>query len=82
MLAMGLEKVPFLNDCLEWWNLTYLKFFYEREQPMPTALAWTAFHFPMSFHHFSAWSMWIIELFVPFMCFYPNIYANVLHRFY
>ena len=86
MLAMGLEKVPFLNDCPEWWNLTYLKFFYEREQPMPTALAWTAFHFPMSFHHFSAWSTWIIELFVPFMCFYPNIYckrfASILLMFF
>ncbi len=74
MLAMGLEKVPFINDCEEWWNLTYLKNFYEREQPMPTALAWNAYHFPMAFHKFSAWSTWVVELLVPFMCFMSNIY--------
>ena len=44
MIAMGLEKIPQINDCDEWEDMTYLKWFYEREQPMPTALAWHRLH--------------------------------------
>ena len=72
MLAMGLEKVPFVNNCEEWENWTYIKWFYEREQPMPTALAWYAFHLPMWFHEISCLATWIIEVVIPLFAFWPS----------
>ena len=72
MIAMGLEKIPQINDCDEWEDMTYLKWFYEREQPMPTAFAWHAYHLPMIIHKISAVATWFIEIIVPLICFAPN----------
>jgi lipase maturation factor 1 len=71
MLAMGLEKIPFINGCEAWMDMTYVKWFYEREQPMPTALAWFFFHLPMPVHYASVWITWVIELFVPLLVCFP-----------
>ncbi len=72
MIAMGLEKIPQINGCDAWENMTYLKWFYEREQPMPTAFAWHAYHLPMIIHKISAVATWFIEIIVPLICFAPN----------
>ena len=36
MFAMGLEKLPWLNGCAEWRDLTYTHRYLESEQPKPT----------------------------------------------
>ena len=69
MWAMGVEKIPFLNQEKEWYAMTYLKRFYETEQPLPTAASWVLTKLPMWFHKLSVVGTWFIELVVPVMIF-------------
>lgn len=66
-LAMGLEKLPFINKNEHWTNMTYLKRFYETEQPMPTFLAYYAYHLPMYIHKYCCIGTWIIVVAVNYM---------------
>ena len=81
MIAMGLEKIPQINGCDEWEDMTYLKWFYEREQPMPTALAWHAYHLPMVVHKISAVATWFIEVIVPLFALLLSHYIVVWLQF-
>ena len=67
-LGMGLEKLPWLNDNPYWTNYTYLKRFYETEQPMPTLLAYYAHHLPMWFHKVSCFGTFVFEIVSPLIC--------------
>ena len=54
-----------------WRHLTALTFHYET-QPLPTLLAWYAWHLPAWFHRVSCAVMFFIELAVPFALFAPR----------
>lgn len=54
-----------------WANLTAVTFHYE-SQPIPTWLSWYMHQLPEWFHVFSAGVMFVIELGVPFLIFFPR----------
>ena len=77
MWAMGIEKLPFINNEKEWQQLTFLKRFYETEQPLPTAASWLLTKLPMFFHKASAIFTWIIEIIVPLLIFLSSKYQRL-----
>ena len=54
-----------------WQNYTALDFYFETE-PLPTPLAWYAHHLPHSWLQFSTAATLFIELFIPFLIFFPR----------
>ena len=77
MCAMGIEKLPFINNEKEWHQLTFLKRFCKTEQPLPTAASWLLTKLPMFFHKASAIFTWIIEIIVPLLIFLSSKYQRV-----
>ena len=69
MWAMGIEKLPFINNEKEWEELTFLRRFYETEQPLPTAASWLLTKLPMEFHKASAIFTWFVEILIPLLIF-------------
>ena len=63
--------VKLASGDLTWHNLTALAYHYET-QPLPTPLAWYAFHFPMWFQQFSTFMVLAMELTLPFLIFGPR----------
>ena len=72
MYAMGIEKIPYVNNEPTWHDLTFLARFYETEQPLPTAASWVLTKFPMGFHKVCVVLTWTIELVAPLMIFGPT----------
>ncbi len=54
-----------------WRNLTALEYHYET-QPLPTPIAWYAQQLPAGFQKFSVVMMFVIEILVPFLIFFPR----------
>ncbi|HJW30496.1 MAG TPA: lipase maturation factor family protein, partial [Saprospiraceae bacterium] len=69
MFFSGYVKLT-VNDPL-WSNLTALTVHYET-QPLPTPLSWYLHQLPQSFHVASCAIMFVIELGVPFLIFFPR----------
>lgn len=69
MFSSGLVKL--LSGDEVWRNLMALTFHYET-QPLPTSLAWYVHHWPAWFHRASCVVMFVIELVVPFLIFFPR----------
>ncbi|HLI30874.1 MAG TPA: lipase maturation factor family protein [Terriglobia bacterium] len=73
-----LFRLVFLSGCVKllshdpaWRNLTALDYHYET-QPLPTPLAWYAFQLPRWFQKCSTASVFVAELFIPFLIFAPR----------
>ncbi len=69
MLESGLVKR--ISGDPTWHNLTALNFHYET-QPLPTWIGWYAHQLPESFQRASTACMFVIELFIPFLIFFPR----------
>src|SRR6267142_1729596 len=69
MLEAGLVKI--LSGDATWRSLTALNFHYET-QPLPTPLAWYAHQLPQIFKKMSVAGVFIVELAVPFLFFFPR----------
>lgn len=51
-----------------WRNLTAIKFHYQ-SQPIPNTMAWYVYKLPLSFHKFTTFMMFVVELVIPFFAF-------------
>jgi lipase maturation factor 1 len=78
LLRWLLFRLMFLSGCvkllshdLSWRNLTALEYHYET-QPLPTPLAWYAYHLPAWFQKVSVVGVFAIEVCVPFLIFTPR----------
>jgi lipase maturation factor 1 len=78
LLRWLLFRLVFLSGCVKllshdpsWRNLTALEYHYET-QPLPTPVAWYAYHLPAWFQKASVVGVFAIELFVPFLIFTPR----------
>lgn len=69
MLMSGVVKLA--SGDPTWHNLTALTYHYET-QPLPTPLAWYAFHLPFWFQRLSTGLVFVIELVAPFGIFGPR----------
>lgn len=69
MLESGLVKI--LSGDAAWRSLTALNFHYET-QPLPTPIAWYAHQLPATFQKISVAGVFIVELAVPFLFFFPR----------
>ncbi len=69
MFSSGLVK--FASGDTAWRNWTALLFHYET-QPLPTWIGWYVHQLPARFHQFSVGVMFFVELFVPFLIFFPR----------
>ncbi|NOQ13937.1 MAG: lipase maturation factor family protein [Methyloprofundus sp.] len=69
MFMGGVVKIA--SGDTSWANLTALNFHYET-QPLPTPLAYYAFHLPEWFHKLCVGGVFFIELVVPFFVFFPR----------
>jgi predicted DCC family thiol-disulfide oxidoreductase YuxK len=54
-----------------WWNLSALAYHFFT-QPLPTPLAWYAAHFPPSLLRFATAGLFVVELVLPFLIFWPR----------
>ena len=63
--------VKLLSGDASWRNLSALSFHYHT-QPLPTMLAWYADKLPGGLQHFSTATVLVIELFGPFLIFFPR----------
>jgi hypothetical protein len=63
--------VKLLSQDATWRNLTALHFHYET-QPLPTPLAWYMYQLPMWFQKASTVFVFVAELAVPFLFFFPR----------
>ncbi|MDF1862879.1 MAG: lipase maturation factor family protein [Verrucomicrobiales bacterium] len=54
----------------EWWPERTAMTYHYMTQPIPTWTAWHVHHWSESFHHFSIWPMYFIELVLPFTIFF------------
>lgn len=70
-IMFGAGMVKILSGDPTWRNLTALSYHYET-QPLPTPLAWFAFHMPMWCHQLSVVATIAIEVLVPFLIFFPG----------
>jgi lipase maturation factor 1 len=78
LLRWLLFRLMFLSGCVKllshdpvWRNLTALEYHYET-QPLPTPVAWYAYHLPAWFQKASVVGVFIIEILVPFLIFAPR----------
>jgi predicted DCC family thiol-disulfide oxidoreductase YuxK len=78
LLRWLLFRLMFLSGCVKllsgdptWRNLTALEYHYET-QPLPTPVAWYAYHWPAWFQKASVAGVFIIEILVPFLIFAPR----------
>jgi lipase maturation factor 1 len=69
MFESGLVKLLAADPT--WRNLTALKFHYET-QPLPTWAGWYAHQLPLTFQRFSTFSLFVVELGLPFFIFAPR----------
>lgn len=69
MFGAGIVKI--LSGDPTWRNLTALSYHYET-QPLPTPLAWFAFHMPLWCHQLSVVATIVIEVLLPFLIFFPG----------
>src|SRR5262249_37487575 len=83
MFSGGLVKL-FSGDPT-WQDLTAMSYHYET-QPIPTPLAWFAYHLPLLVHKVSVIQVFLTELVVPLTYFFPRrgrfiaaIYTAALH---
>jgi predicted DCC family thiol-disulfide oxidoreductase YuxK len=63
--------VKLLSGDPNWWNLSALSYHFFT-QPLPTPLAWYAAHLPLSLLRFATAGVFLIELLVPFLIFFPR----------
>lgn len=68
MFGAGLIKIRG-DEC--WRDLTCLQYHYET-QPMPNIFSWYFHRLPLWFHSLSVFGNHIVELFVPFLYFFPQ----------
>lgn len=73
MFGAGLIKIRG-DEC--WRDLTCLYYHYET-QPMPNPFSWYFHRLPLWFHSFSVFGNHIVELFVPFLYFFPQPLAAI-----
>ncbi|MGH9446237.1 MAG: lipase maturation factor family protein, partial [Terriglobia bacterium] len=78
LLRWLLFRLMFSSGCVKllshdptWRNLTALEYHYET-QPLPTPVAWYAFHLPAWFQKCSVVGVFIVEIFTPFLIFAPR----------
>lgn len=78
LLRWLLFRLMFLSGCVKllshdptWRNLTALEYHYET-QPLPTPVAWYAYHLPAWFQKASVVGVFIVEIAVPFLIFAPR----------
>lgn len=78
LLRWLLFKLMFRSGCVKltsgdpaWRDLTALNYHFET-QPLPTWLGWYAHHFPAWVHKSDTAAMFVIELGVPFLIFFPR----------
>ncbi len=78
LLRWLLFRLTFSSGCVKllshdptWRNLTALEYHYQT-QPLPTPVAWYAFHLPAWFQKCSVAGVFIIEILVPFLIFAPR----------
>jgi hypothetical protein len=69
MIFSGLVKL--LSGDPAWRNLTALHDHYET-QPLPTPLGWYMYQLPMAFQKVSTFMVFVVELAVPFLFFFPR----------
>jgi len=67
--ASGMVKLA--SGDATWKNLTALNFHYET-QPIPSWTSWYAHRLPEGFQKFSTFTMFLIELLIPFLIFAPR----------
>lgn len=68
-VMFGFGKQKFIGST--WADRDYLRGFYIN-QPMPTSIGWYAARLPMWFHQLSLAFMFVIEIFLPFLAFFPG----------
>lgn len=78
LLRWLLFRLVFLSGCVKllshdptWRNLTALEYHYET-QPLPTPVAWYTFQLPHWFQKCSTAGVFVMELFIPFLIFFPR----------
>jgi predicted DCC family thiol-disulfide oxidoreductase YuxK len=69
MFMSGVVKL--LSADPNWWNLSALQFHFFT-QPLPTPLAWYAAHFAPSLLKFANGGLFVVELALPFLIFFPR----------
>jgi predicted DCC family thiol-disulfide oxidoreductase YuxK len=69
MFMSGMVKL--LSADPNWWNLSALQFHFFT-QPLPTPLAWYAAHFAPSLLKFANGGLFVVELALPFLIFFPR----------
>lgn len=75
MFSSGFAKLR--SGDKTWRRLTALRYHYQT-QPLPTPLAWYAFHLPSWFHSFSAAAVLLIEVLGPALIFGPLVLRYVV----
>jgi Protein of unknown function (DUF1222). len=60
-----------------WSGLTALNYYYQT-QPLPSSLAWYAYHLPQWFHKLSVLGVFFIELIVPILMFIPGKFRSLI----
>jgi predicted DCC family thiol-disulfide oxidoreductase YuxK len=69
MFMSGVVKL--LSGDPSWWNLSALSYHFFT-QPLPTPLAWYAAHLPSSVLRFATAGLFLVELVLPFLIFFPR----------
>jgi predicted DCC family thiol-disulfide oxidoreductase YuxK len=69
MFMSGVVKL--LSGDPNWWNLSALSYHF-LTQPLPTPLAWYAAQLPPAALRFATGSMFVVELILPFLFFFPR----------
>jgi predicted DCC family thiol-disulfide oxidoreductase YuxK len=69
MFMSGVVKL--LSGDPSWWNLSALSYHFFT-QPLPTPLAWYAAHLPSSVFRFATGGLFLVELVLPFLIFFPR----------
>jgi predicted DCC family thiol-disulfide oxidoreductase YuxK len=69
MFMSGMVKL--LSADPNWWNLSALQYHFFT-QPLPTPVAWYAAHFAPSFLKFANGGLFVVELALPFLIFFPR----------
>jgi predicted DCC family thiol-disulfide oxidoreductase YuxK len=69
MFMSGVVKL--LSGDPNWWNLSALSYHFTT-QPLPTPVAWYAAHLPDGMLRFATAAVFVIELLLPFLIFFPR----------
>lgn len=78
MFASGAVKLA--SGCPVWWNLDALSHLFET-QCLPGPLAWYAHHLPSWFLRFITATIFLHELVIPFLFFFPNRKVRIVTFF-